>query len=308
MTVGRILLVGTEGVGLPELLAAIRGQEGGPGDSPHAWIIDNKYYTAAVEFDVRHVEQCSGLRLQEGGWEALVLTFDATQPASFASVQRWYEEAGSGGDDDLGVTLAVGTGAAAGDARPAWLQQAEDWCAEQLVEYVETGYMGDEEVEDAAAAASAGSGAEEGATGVRRIREALHAHMWPGMQLKPSPRHGSVAIAADAAAEAEEAEAAVVAAVAQQQQQHANGSALQAAAAPAAANGGPPSGAAGQEGFTFSQYLQAPETAAAAGAAGAAGGGAEEEAEVEQLEQLFMQVASKDSEGCRRCCAATGRL
>ena len=275
---GRILLVGAPGVSTLPLLGAITGQPTPSPDQRHPWSIDNKYYRAEVQLEVRQVDQCEGLQLAAAGYEAVVLAFDAAHQPSFDSVQRWYE--GAAGDDaDLGVKLAVAMRpGGSGHASPPWLQRAEEWCAEQLVEYVEWGAADAPEPEGPAAA-------REGATGVRRIHEALEAHMWPGMQLKPAPQRGAAAAAAAAA----QGEAAGVEGAAPQPAANglSNGAAAPAVAAAAAAPD-----------FSFSQYLQAPDQAVAAAAA-AAGGGPGEEAEVEQLEQLFAQMQSERPPACR---------
>lgn len=285
-----------------ELLGAITQQPTpSASSSSFPWRLDTKYYTADVEFDVRHVDHCDHVQLEEGAYEAVLLTFDAAERSSFESLQRWWEGAG-GAAADLGVRLAVGTGA--GPARQAWLQEVEEWCAGQLVEYVETG-QADGELAEAPGGAAAAPGIDssrrqgEEAQGVRRIVEALQAHMWPGMLLKPSPRHGAAGVGTAEQEEAEVEEEVVPAAP--------NG------VLPAAANGlrstsDGGGGAEEAEDFSFADYLQAPPAGSAtavaaaggqqaAGSNGAGGppaaGGQEEEVEVEQLERLFAQVASK---------------
>lgn len=316
---GRILLVGDSAVGKRQLLAAIGASPASePGGAAHSQLrLDTKYYTADARVELRHIDQCTSLQLGDGAYEAVLLVFDVNRQASFEAVRAWYEGAG-GSDADLPIRLAVGTGlhrlpAPPGGqpTRPLWLAAAEEWCAEQLVELVEA-------AEDAAAvatgeAAAAAADVDEGATGAARVREALEAHMWPGMRLKAAPRHGAAAIAAAAAAEADEAEAAAAAALLQRQQQQqqawgatAASGALAVEDAIPAGNGAPAgseaAAAAGNEDFSFSRYLQAPEAALASAAAGGAGSGAaaaaapgaaaaDEEGEVEQLERLFAQVA-----------------
>ncbi len=311
---GRILVVGDSAVAKHQLLAAIgaspASEQSGTGTAAADALLqlDTKYYTADADVELRHIDECASLHLGDGAYEAVLLVFDASRQPSFEAVQAWFEGAG-GAAADLPIRLAVATGLHRlprrpdGHAdKPLWLAEAEEWCAEQLMEFVEVGEEAAGEAEAAAEAARGG----EGATGAARVREALEAHMWPGMRLKAAPRHRAAAIAAAAAAEADEAEAAAAAALRQRQQQdrqqgqgaaQANGAAAIPEANGAPADGQAAAAAADEEDFSFSRYLQAPGTAAGGPGSGAAGAGAGaaaaggEEAEVEQLERLFAQVA-----------------
>ncbi|KAL4452361.1 hypothetical protein ABPG75_008023 [Micractinium tetrahymenae] len=322
---GRILLLsGGSLVSAHSLLSAITHPSAPPplssGGSAHAWRLDNKYYTADVQFELRHVEQCEAVRLED--YEAVLLVFDAVhRPDSFTSLRRWWEAAGGA---DLGVRLAVGLAAAAAGGgssllgSPAWLAEAEEWCAEQLVEFVEVaaptgpaegeGAPGLASVAAAAAAAppgggagSTGSGGE--ATGMDRIREALQAHMWPGMQLKPSPRRGAAA-AEPASRQADEAaEVKHTVPLAANSVHLTNGAAASDSRGSATAGDTAGSAAAGEEeGLSFADFLRSPaEAAAAAASRGQQGAGgaaepaagaavqadAQAEAEVEDLHCLF---------------------
>ena len=144
---GRVLLVGAGAVGKHALLDAIRTQglvQKGLGSYP--WRLDTKYYSADVLVEVRHVDHCPTQQLEAGGYEAVVLVFEAGRQASFDSVQRWYQAVDQAVAEELGVKLAVcirrravlaTAAAAAAEPQSAWLEAAEDWCAKQLVEYVE---------------------------------------------------------------------------------------------------------------------------------------------------------------------------
>lgn len=310
--------------------------------SAHAWRLDTKYYTADVLFELRHVDH--SLRLENGAdeaaaYEAVLLIFDADLPESFTSLQRWWEAAG-GGDADFGVRLAVAlaaqgaSGSGSNVGSPAKMTDAEEWCAEQLVELVDvSARSAEEEGAPGPAPASPDSignsswGGE--ATGVERIREALQAHMWPGMQLKPSPQRGAAAAPPAAQQSGEEAgmEDAVPAAAGSEHR--ANGAAssdgggsMQDAGAVAG------SGAAAEAAdLSFADFLRLPPEAAAAAAvqgrrvaggaaaptAGAFGGADEAaEAEVEELQRLFGLIAGGCAQGSRvwrpsspRCWPAT---
>ena len=306
--VGRILLLSSDddlGAAHSVLaaLGAAQQAQGAGGDPTSAappaaaaatifdWQLDTRYYTADACFELRHVEHAAGISLDSNAYEAVLLLFDAAQRASFDRLAAWWESAG-GGDADLSVRLAVAGGSGGASAPQPWLSAAEEWCAGQLVELVE--------FEAAPGAAQHPAASREGAVGVARVREALEAHMWPGMQLKPSPRHGGASAAAAAA---------------QQQQQHAAAGEPEAVeeavpASAAAANGVPSSSgaaadvaagaaAAGEpEEMSFGAYMRAPG-AAAAGATGAGGAvvaaAAVEEGEEDEetMEQLFAQMASE---------------
>lgn len=277
---GRILLVGDSRLNAPWLLAAIRGQDGADQSQDcYEWRLDTKYYTADVQIDVRHVEQCAQLQLSEG-YEAVLMVFDAGEQSTFESVHRWYQAAG-GEDAELGVRLAVAVSDGGSPPAASWLAAAEDWCAERLVELVEVRRWEQHAQQRASP--------HDDATGVLRIREALEAHMWPGLQLKPSPRHGQGFAAA----------AAATTGGSQQVEDAAPGPSL---AGEHSANGHagrvggePPEG----EDLSFADYLRAPNAAVAAGGP-ASGAACEGEAGVEQLERLFAEVASELPAWCAR--------
>lgn len=289
------------------------------GGSAQHWRLDTKYYTADVLFELRHVDQ--SLRLgnsvdELAAYEAVLLAFEADRPESFASLQRWWDAAG-GGSADLGVRLAIGLGPGGGGESGSsagstnWMAEAEEWCAEQLVELVHVSQNpaeGEGAPGSTAAVlenASSSYGRDE-ATGVDRIREALQAHMWPGMQLKPSPQRGGAAPGppiqqAKSCADVEDAVP-----PAEGSGRLANGtSSTDSSGGPQAA--GTPAGteAAAEDGLSFADYLRSPAEAAAAAARGRRGAGgapklaagaaavadASGEAEVEELQRLFAMVA-----------------
>jgi hypothetical protein len=150
--------------------------------------------------------------------EALLLAFDASDPASFASIRAWASEGGPG------VALAeaaqvrlvvackadVAAASAANAVAPGWLEDALDWCAAECFEYVRTAAGAGREVDAAlrgvggvvAAAegqddeeheeqqADGGSGGDP--HGVPRVKEALEAHLWPGHARKERRRDQGV--------------------------------------------------------------------------------------------------------------------
>ncbi|KAI3438215.1 hypothetical protein D9Q98_000652 [Chlorella vulgaris] len=273
-TPGRILVLGTAAVDHHRLLASVTGQGSVQHvQDSHTWRLDNKYYSAEVQFDVRHVGEPAGpVLLDSSSYEAVLLVFDADHPASFDSVRHWYETAGG---ESVAIRLAVRTRAAVqtlgtgneqlGSSR--CMAEAESWCADQLVELVDASGVQQSEEADAAARA------EGEAVGVQRIREALEAHMWPGLQLKPAPRHGLAASAADTPPEP------------------AQRGAVQHAAPAAVAANGTHANNTSAEGLSFADYLRAPDEALAAAGLAGIEAGREDEEEVQQLDRLLASVA-----------------
>jgi hypothetical protein len=116
-------------------------------------------------------------------------------------VRAWYAAAGegvAGAEVRLCVATraAAASGAAAAAAVPvaagdeAHAERVTAWCLDEGFEHVP--------LPDAcggAAAAHEGAGAVE-AQGVARVREALHAHTWPGLTAKPRPARVPAAAAA----------------------------------------------------------------------------------------------------------------
>jgi len=147
--------------------------------SPYCLVLDTKYYTAGVACTAA-LPRPADL----GACEALVLVFDATCEASFTAVASWHaqhEEQTA----DAGVRLAVATKldlVKPGAPREPWLQAVQEWCSEQLFEYVET----------AAAAPQLDQLLELDGDrqGVARVLEALQVggrRRWLGNQPPPPP-------------------------------------------------------------------------------------------------------------------------
>lgn len=187
-----MLVISDPSVDKRALVAGITGHAADPGAACAPWTIDNRYYT--VEVELLLAEPGTGGE-PAASHEAVVIVFDMGRQQSFASLREWWEE--QGGAAEPGVKLAVATGCSGaavgggggGAAAEQWVLDAQEWCAEELIEYVEVGDLG-------AAAAAAASGGPSGAPlqeqagrgeaeGLQRVVEALHAHTWPGLQLKP---------------------------------------------------------------------------------------------------------------------------
>lgn len=182
-----LLLVGAPGAGKHALIAALQPDVSSTKDHAAGYRLqlDTKYYSAAARVQV--ASPSSSCCAAAAAAEALLLVFDASSVASFRQLQSWV----AAHADDLegaGVRLAVANKAdllccGSGEvARQDWHEEAMAWCGEHLIEYVE------------AAAACADVDAQlrlDGEVqGVARVREALEAHMWPGLVEKPWPRSG----------------------------------------------------------------------------------------------------------------------
>jgi hypothetical protein len=182
MDLPRVLLLGPRGVGKRALASQITGRQVAPGDQADGqavWDVDTKYYTAQVLVEVHHLEDVSDSPQGDwGGYEAVVLVFGCH--AGFGRLREWWGAAGGGEGFEVKLALAA---TSCGPPRPAWLAEAGEWCLSELVELVEE--------ED-------GGG---GTAGVERVKEALHAHMWPGLALKPRERGQQSGSAAGPSAE-----------------------------------------------------------------------------------------------------------
>ena len=190
----RILLVGGADVGRHDFAGVICGRTVPQAEeSLHHWRLDTKYYTADVVLDVRHLASAPAAAAVQQSYEAAVLVFAAARPDTFTSLQQWW---GAADAEDLPIRLAVATGCAPPASqladRPAWLQEAEAWCSERLIELIEVGKANTEEP----------IAVEGERVGAARVIEALQTHMWPGLQLKPAAGGAAVGPGPDAAAAA----------------------------------------------------------------------------------------------------------
>jgi hypothetical protein len=180
---------------LLELLGAARTASG---SELHTWSVDNKYYRASIPC---HATSTSTPADECQGCEAVVLVFDPRSQAAFKQVQAWWgavEEQSA----EIQLVVAVFEDAAeylSTQPRQQWLQAAEDWCGEQMVEYVE--------LCSSSPGAARVQGSEEGKQGLARLVEALQSHMWPSAEMRQQQgQQGQQGpAAAEAAAEAAEA-------------------------------------------------------------------------------------------------------
>ena len=180
-----IWVVGAPSVGKCSLVQAIT-KSPVVSRSAHPWEIDTKYYTVSTQFLITHPGSSSNF-----SGEAVVLVIDAEKQESFAAVQAW---SGVAESEEAGVRLVVATNADRLDSspvaggmlepkRPAWLNDAIDWCAENSLEYIECSTTNP--------ATDAKLVLDGDKQGISRVVEALQSHMWPGLVRKqPGRAHG----------------------------------------------------------------------------------------------------------------------
>jgi hypothetical protein len=178
-----------------QLLALLGAQQQGDGSNMHVWHVENKYYTAKIPCHappLSEADDCSDC-------EAMVMVFNPAKVETFKQVQAWYQKSD---DRPSEIKLVVAMYEDAHEymregSRHDWLQAAEDWCTEEMIEYVELCSTKPEAVRS--------QSSEEGAQGLARVVEALQSHMWPSAEMRPEqsqqrPAATAAAVAAAAAA------------------------------------------------------------------------------------------------------------
>lgn len=193
-TVGQVTLVGASSVGKYALVTRLLDPEQALSKQSSAtqlWHLDTKYYTAQVHVHRSHPS--NEARQQASSSQGLVLVFDATLEASFSSVSSWAEQLPESVAD---IRLCVANKAdllpqqqhASGQSpvlqRSSWLQEASTWCAENQFEYIEVSST-DRQLDGALVY-------DEQSQGVARVRQALEANYWPGLEMK-EPAHAQAA-------------------------------------------------------------------------------------------------------------------
>ncbi|GAX85876.1 hypothetical protein CEUSTIGMA_g13292.t1 [Chlamydomonas eustigma] len=179
-----ILLAGASSVGKRALVnSLLTGQLRSPLSARESfWSINTKYYTVRVrlkEHDIRDVAAVQP--------EALILVIDCHRPASFEEVRTWAERFGMLESAEIKLLIAnkadllLKHASAREPERSAWLNKAMEWCASTGLEYIET-CATDPSVD----AALVLDGDPQGTS---RVAQALHAHAWPGMELKARGNH-----------------------------------------------------------------------------------------------------------------------
>lgn len=184
---GQVLVVGTQQVGKYTLVGRLvhpAGTHSKQSGAKQGWQLDTKYYTAAVHIARSPPSQqaCEQALTSQG----LLLVFDASAEASFSAVSMWAEQLpGSVADIRLCVANKIDKIARQTDStsevgpelqRSNWLQAATTWCAENQFEYIEVSST-DRQLDDRLVW-------EEQQQGVCRVKQALEANYWPGLEMK----------------------------------------------------------------------------------------------------------------------------
>ena len=104
---------------------------------PSTWHLDTRYYTAEVQIEVAAISHDEPRSSQVADSEALLLVFDVTKEDSMHSLQRWVESF-EGCLPEVCLMLANRMDLAAdSSASEGWHEQAQDWCCQNLFEYIE---------------------------------------------------------------------------------------------------------------------------------------------------------------------------
>ena len=188
-----LVVVGeSDGAGAALLSTLVHGARGGSeganeassddleGPGPHALRLDTKYYTVDVAATVHTLpdESSTGDGNTPGVCpEAVVAVFDPTKDGSFAKITKWGQARDPSWSPEIRLLVCRYPTKDALDAEASSsADKADDWA-------VENGY-------EAVAVIASGGAADEtlelhgDAQGMRRVRAALEAHMWPGLTMK----------------------------------------------------------------------------------------------------------------------------
>ncbi|KAH9316337.1 hypothetical protein KI387_024964, partial [Taxus chinensis] len=186
----------------------------------HGWTIDTKYYTANVCVWMAHLGEktTESARSLSKHCDALVLVFDLSNPSSFEVLQDWVsgveiqnfeillcignkadlvpghfahaeyrrqvQKRGESSSDphpefwDYGIHRSEGSSLLNEDEEPAdgVERSVVEWCNQNNIEYIEACAINN--AFDNCISVNGDS------QGIKRIQEALSAHMWPGMIMK----------------------------------------------------------------------------------------------------------------------------
>ncbi|CAD7696854.1 unnamed protein product [Ostreobium quekettii] len=168
-----ILVVGAEQVGKSTLVRSLISSPDGTHASPPVWHIRTKYYTARAALRAARIDAADSSTAAVP--EAILMVIDATRESTFLSLRPWV---GSPAGDRAAVVLLVANKMdAVREERPDWLDAAAEWAGREMVEYVEVS-AGDGEIDAGLERWGEGQGMD-------RVRSALQAHMWPGMEMAP---------------------------------------------------------------------------------------------------------------------------
>ncbi|KAA6418025.1 MAG: hypothetical protein FRX49_12025 [Trebouxia sp. A1-2] len=186
-TVGQILFVGAPQAGKYSLVSCLLSPAktlSKQSEFRQIWHLDTKYYTTAVSISRLHpATQATEQALLSQG---LLLVFDATSEASFVAVSKWAALLPkSVGDIRLCIANRVDqlprqsinkAEAVPELQRSSWLQAAQLWCTDNQFEYIEASST-DRKLDENLVW-------DEQQQGVCRIKQALEANYWPGLEMK----------------------------------------------------------------------------------------------------------------------------
>ena len=139
--------------------------------SQHSWEISTKYYDASITVHV--ISMDDALDREPAG---CIMVVDQEDLSTMPRVAGWWEDNAVSSD---AVRLLAVLGASEDDSA---LQESRLWCIDKMIEQVPVPEWQHAEVDPESAPVSEGTA---------RIREALEAHMWPGMKLKTPQRGGA---------------------------------------------------------------------------------------------------------------------
>lgn len=137
--------------------------------SEHDWLIENKYYSAALRLILVHdTNPSDSTRALVNEVEAVVISFDLGNDGSLTKAKQW-GELFKEQDIEIKVLLAEESGQI--DDKKQFRERVNDWCVENDFELVECCQNEEDQKND--------DFPEK--IGFERIKEALDAHMWPNM-------------------------------------------------------------------------------------------------------------------------------
>jgi len=198
-----ILIVGAPGVGRHTLAQRLVNHDA-PSEAhagnPDRWIIDTKYYTAEARLSLASCADEASLADARVA-EALLLVLDACDPDSWTAARAWGEAADL---DACSIRLCILNKA---DLLPVGteLPQLQEWCLDNQFEAIQV-CCTDSDLDKELLW-------EGDMQGVPRVVQALQAHAWPGLQMKPRavtavsaapPAQGPELQGADTASEADD--------------------------------------------------------------------------------------------------------
>ena len=131
-----VLVVGCAAVGKKTLISRITGSRS---DQQVLWTIDTKYYTAQAQILSVNIPPNNNHDSSAQDCESLILIFDAQREETFRQAKEWLIQQSVSPE----ITLLVANksellrGPDGAVQRQTWHEEAQDWCCEQLFEYIE---------------------------------------------------------------------------------------------------------------------------------------------------------------------------